>query len=209
VITLVMGNKNYSSWSIRPWLALKHAGIPFEEIVIPLDRPETTAAIAKHSPSGRVPCLLDGDITVWDSLAICEYAAEHHPALWPADRAARAKARSVAAEMHSGFAALRTAYPMNIRASKPKAPTPEVAADIKRIRAVWRDCLTTGGPFLFGAFSIADCMYAPVVTRFRTYGVTLDGPEAAYADAVWEHPAMVELRGAAAEEPWTAGYDKA
>lgn len=207
--TLVIGNKNYSSWSMRPWLALKQCNVPFDEIVIPLGRPTTVAEISVHSPSGKVPLLKDGALSVWDSLAIVEYLAERFPTsgLWPADAQARANARSVAAEMHSGFAALRTAMPMNIRASKPGlGRSPAVDTDIRRITALWRDCRSRfgdGGPFLFGAFSAADAFYSPVVTRFRTYGVPLADVEAAYADAVMAWPAMAEWTAAARAETWT------
>ncbi len=195
-LKIVLGNKNYSSWSLRPWLALEQTGAPYEEAVIPLDRPDTKERIAKLSPSGRVPALIDEDLTIWDSLAICEYLAEKFPTagLWPAERAARAVARSVSAEMHSGFAALRTACPMNIGASLPDhAHSDEVKADIARIVAIWSDCrkrFGAGGPYLFGKLSIADAMYAPVVTRFRTYGIALEGESVAYAQAIWDLPAM-------------------
>jgi glutathione S-transferase len=205
--TLYVGNKNYSSWSLRPWLALKRTGAEFDEVVITLDQPTTRATILKVSPSGRVPVLLHGEFAVWDSLAICEYLAERFPEarLWPADGAARAVARSASAEMHSGFAALRGHLPMNIRSSFPsRGVTPEVQAEINRIVALWRDCrrrFGAGGRFLFGEFTIADAMYAPVVTRFRTYRVALDDEAQAYCDAVWAMPAMQEWAQAAANEP--------
>lgn len=195
-LTLVIGNKNYSSWSLRPWLAMKVAGVAFDEIRIPLDRPDTKANILRHSPSGRVPSLIDaggaGTLTVWDSLAICEYVNEAHAGgrLWPADRRARARARSTAAEMHSGFAALRTHMSMDIRARKfergaAALAREDVAADVARIRALWFDALAdSGGPFLFGEFSIADAFFAPVVMRFVTYGVELAPGLAAYRDRV-------------------------
>jgi glutathione S-transferase len=207
-LTLVVGSKNYSSWSLRAWLGMFHVGEAFEEVVIPLDRPDTAETIARWSPAGSVPILRDGDLTVWDSLAILEYLAERFPGarLLPADRGARARCRSVSAEMHSGFAPLREAMPMNIRRHAPgRAPTPEVAANIDRIRAIWRDCLAaSGGPFLFRALTIADCMYAPVVTRFRTYGVALDGPEARYAQTMWDWPGMKRWVAEAHAEPWTS-----
>jgi glutathione S-transferase len=209
-LTLVMGNKNHSSWSIRPWLALKHTGAPFEEEVIALDQPNTAAKILARSPSGRVPALIDGDVVVWDSLAICETIAERFPEakLWPADRADRAIARSVSAEMHSGFAALRENMPVNIRARLPgKGRTPEVLADIARIQSIWRAArsrpASSSGPFLFGHFTVADAMFAPVVTRFTTYGVELDEVSRAYSDAIWAHPAMKELAEAAKAEALT------
>ncbi len=194
--TLVIGNKNYSSWSLRPWLAMKMAGIAFDEIRVPLDQADTKANILRHSPTGKVPCLIDsgsaGRLTVWDSLAICEYVNEAYAAgrMWPAELAARAHARSAAAEMHSGFAALRTHMSMDIRARKYERGAAamareDVAADITRIRALWFDALVqSSGPFLFGDFSIADAFFAPVVMRFVTYGVDLPPALAAYRDRV-------------------------
>lgn len=185
---LVIGNKNYSSWSLRPWLALKVLGIAFDEKRIPLYGPAAKSEILKHSPSGKVPCLVDGPLAVWDSLAILEYLAERHPQLWPADPAARARARSIAAEMHSGFPNLRQHMGMNVRKRYPgRGRTPEVLEEIKRIDAIWSQ---GRGPFLFGAFSAADAMYAPVVLRFRTYEVRVSNR--AYADAVLALPAMRE-----------------
>ncbi len=207
-LTLIVGNRNYSSWSLRPYLALAHAGATFDLVVVALYQSDTRARILAHSPSGRVPALRHGELTVWDSLAICEYVAEIYPAagLWPADSAARAVARSISAEMHSGFAALRNAMPMNIRAQRPGRPIPaDVQADIDRIRAIWRWCrerFGEGGHFLFGSFTIADAMFAPVVARFRSYGVTLEGEEVAYAQAVWDLPAMRAGAEAARQEPW-------
>ncbi|ALG70147.1 glutathione S-transferase [Azospirillum thiophilum] len=209
-MTLVMGNKAYSSWSLRPWLAMKQAGLPFAETVIPLRQPDTAARIAAHSPSGRVPCLLDGDLVLWDSLAICEYVAELAPGagLWPADRAARAVARAVSAEMHSGFVSLRTTMSMDLRRDrKGEGMTEATAADIARIEALWADARTrfggpAGGPFLFGAFTIADAMFAPVVTRLETYGVAVSPETRAYMDAVLALPAMREWTAAAKAEPW-------
>lgn len=205
--TLVIGNKNYSSWSLRPWLALRHAGIDFDELLIPLSENGTKAEIMKHSASGRVPILKHGDLTVWDSLAICEYAAELSPeaALWPQDKADRALARSIASEMHTGFTALRQHMPMNIRSSFPEeGRKPGVKEDIDRIASLWRQVRSrheAAGPFLFGTFTIADAMFAPVVTRFRTYGVSLGEVEQAYADAVWALPSMKEWAKAASDEP--------
>ena len=207
-LTLVIANKTYSSWSLRAWLALKLTGAAFEEIVVPLDRPTTASDIARHSPTRKVPVLRDGALTVWDSLAITEYLAERFPAagLWPAEPGARAHARAVAAEMHAGFQALRQNMPMNVRAAKPgRGLSPEVMADIERITALWRDCRAcygAGGPFLFGPFTAADCFYAPVVTRFTTYGVALDPVSAAYAEAVHAWPALIEWCADAAAEPW-------
>lgn len=195
-LTLVIGNKSYSSWSLRPWLLLKQAAIPFNEIYIPTHTPQTRAAILKHSPAGRVPVLHDENITVWESLAICEYLAEKFPEkdLWPKDLAARALARSLATEMHAGFGALRTHMTMNCRKRFPgKGRTPEVAADIARVQELWNDCRKrygSGGDFLFGRFSVADAMYAPVATRFKTYEVELDKVSAAYRDTILNLPAM-------------------
>lgn len=187
---LVVGNKNYSSWSLRAWLAMKVLGIPFEEKRIPLYGPEAKAELLKHSPAGKVPCLVDGAVTVWDSLAILEYLAERWPAMWPAQAALRARARSISAEMHSGFPSLRQHMSMNIRRSIPgKGRTPEVLAEIARIVQIWSDAR---GPFLFGEFCAADAMYAPVVLRFRTYAVELPPACRAYAERVLALPALEE-----------------
>src|SRR5579863_8831295 len=205
--TIYLGNKNYSSWSLRPWLALKQTGAEFEEVVIPLGEAATRGTVLRHSPSGKVPALKHKDLTIWDSLAICEYLAETFPGakLWPTDAAARATARAVGAEMHSGFAALRNHLPMNMRSSFPnRGVTPEVQADINRITASWRDCrkrFGADGPFLFGARTIADAMYAPVVSRFRTYKVELDEECQAYSEAVWAWPALQEWLTEARNEP--------
>lgn len=205
---LVIGNKNYSSWSLRPWLAMKATGIPFEEVLIALDQNNTRQEILRHSPSGKVPLLKHGDLSVWDSLAICEYLAERHPdaQLWPADPAERALARSVSAEMHSGFQALRQHMPMNVRSSFPgKGRAAGVQEDINRIVAIWRGCrrrLPDGaGPYLFGHFTIADAMYAPVVSRFRTYAVDLDDEAREYLETVWQTPAMQIWADDARNEP--------
>ncbi len=207
-LTLVIGNKNYSSWSMRPWLALKKAGVAFEEVVIALDRPETRAEIFRHSPSGFVPTLKDDELTIWESLAICEYLAERFPdaGLWPQDPSARAVARSVSAEMHAGFSALRTNMPMNCRGNLPgKGRAPGVQEDINRISAIWRDCRArfgASGPYLFGAFSIADAMYGPVVSRFVTYQVDLDADAKAYVNTMWADPAVAAWVEGARREPW-------
>jgi glutathione S-transferase len=215
-LILHIGNKNYSTWSLRGWLAMKATGAPFEERLHQLHVPDSEERLGAFSPSRRVPCLEHDGLTVWDSLAIVEYLAETFPAagLWPAARDARAVARSVSAEMHSGFEALRSQLPMNVRADKRgKEMTPAVVDEIARVRAIWRDCRARfgrGGPFLFGAFGAADCMFAPVVVgRFRPYGVALDGVEAEYAAAVWEHPFVVEWVAAARREPWAVEeYDR-
>lgn len=202
------GNKNYSSWSLRGWLALRLSGAPFREVAFHLGEADVRERIRRHSPSGKVPALRHGDLLIWDSLAIVEYLAELYPevGLWPRDRAARAVARSVCAEMHSGFAALRAHMPFNVRRSSPgRGRAPGVAEDIARITAIWRSCRAghgSNGQFLFGAYCAADMFYAPVVSRFRTYDVELDPACAAYADAVWEHAHVVEWRRAAAAESW-------
>jgi glutathione S-transferase len=202
--TLVIGNKAYSSWSLRPWLAMKQAGLAFDEVKIPLYADGHADKIRRYSPAGKVPVLVDGAVTVWDSLAICEYLAERHPEkrLWPADAAARARARAVSAEMHAGFAALRGNMAMNVRRSYPGlGRTPEVAHDIVRIGEIWSSALRQyGGPFLFGEFGIADAMYAPVATRFCTYAVALGADAQAYAERVLALPAMRAWYAAAAAE---------
>ena len=193
---LVIGNKNYSSWSLRAWLAMKVLGLAFEEKRIALYTPEAKAQILRYSPAGKVPILVDGATTVWDSLAILEYLAERHPGLWPAERAERARARSVCAEMHSGFPSLRTHMSMNVRRRYPgRGRTPEVLEEIARIEAIFD---AAKGPFLFGAFGAADAMYAPVVLRFRTYEVEVRNRR--YIEAVLALPAMREWIEAAGRE---------
>jgi glutathione S-transferase len=203
-LALVVGNKNYSSWSLRPWLAMKQLGLEFEERRISLYVPGAKEQLLGYSPAGKVPILIDGERRIWDSLAILDYLAESHPSLWPAAPAARALARSISAEMHSGFAALRQHMSMNVRKRHPgKGRTPESLADVARILSMWSDCRTrfgAGGPFLFGAFGAADAMYAPVVLRFRTYAVELPPPCRAYAEAVLELPALREWMDAAERE---------
>ena len=204
-MTLVIGTKSFSSWSLRPWLAARMAGAEFDEVLIALRQPETKAEILKHSPSGKVPCLIHGGLAVWDSLAICEYLAELHPTLWPEGREARAVARSVSAEMHSGFPNLRNVCSMDIGAVTPLAEVPpEVQAEVDRIQALWTDCrarfgVKAGGPFLFGRFSIADAMYAPVVSRFTTFAIKMDPVSQAYCDAIWSLPALQDWKQAAVE----------
>jgi glutathione S-transferase len=207
-LTIYLGNKNYSSWSLRAWLALKRTTVAFDEIVIPLYQPGSRETILKYSPSGRVPVLHHGNIVVWESLAICEYLAEAFPScdLWPKDPAARTVARAVSAEMHAGFRALREHLPMNVRSTFPgRGITPEVQADINRVMTIWRDCRTRfgdgSGDFLFGHFTIADAMFAPVVTRFRTYRVDLEREADAYCDRIMAMPAMQEWIAAAKNEP--------
>ena len=204
-LTLYVGSKRYSSWSLRPYLALAHTGATFDTKTILLDQDDTRANIAKVNPAGRVPVLHHDNLIIWDSLAICEYANELYPdaKLWPSDRAARAKARSISCEMHSSFAPLRQNMPMDIGGNLPgQGHTPEALADARRVQAIWREALqASGGPFLFGAFSIADAMFAPVTTRFVTYGVDLDATCRAYVDAVHALPAMKQWVADAAREP--------
>jgi glutathione S-transferase len=188
-LTLVIGTRHLSSWSLRPWMALKQSGLAFEEIEVLLDKPGTHAEIRRHSPSGRVPVLKHGDVTVWDSLAIGEYVAELAPScqLWPQDAKARAVARSASAEMHSGFSALRSELPMNMALRTKKALSPPVQSDVNRICDLWthlRNDHDQSGPYLFGHFTLADCMFAPVVSRFMSYGVDLPGPAMEYVEAV-------------------------
>lgn len=204
-LTLYVGSKRYSSWSLRPYLALAQTGVAFETKTILLDQQDTKAKIAAVTPAGRVPVLHDGDLVIWDSLAICEYIAEQHTELWPSAKKERAIARSSAAEMHSGFAALRRDMPMDVCADKRgQGHTKEALADAARVQAIWKDCLSkSGGPFLFGEFTIADAMFAPVVTRFRTYGVELDAACASYSKAVFGLPAMKEWIADAEREPKT------
>jgi glutathione S-transferase len=209
-ITLYLGNKAYSSWSLRGWLALKLSGVPFAEVVMNMDAAEWPEQVRRISPSAKVPVLHHGNLRVWESLAIAEYAAELAPqaGLWPADRAGRAHARTVAAEMHAGFTGLRQAMWMNVRRRFPgKGRTPGALADIQRIVELWRDTRTrygTGGPFLFGKdLTLADAMFAPVVTRFVTWEPELPADAKAYVAAVWEHPHLVAWRQAAEAEPWT------
>jgi glutathione S-transferase len=211
--TLVIANKLYSSWSLRPWLLLKQFGIAFDEILIPLDLPDTKEKVLKHSPAGKVPILIDGDATVWESIAIMEYVGDALGApVWPQDRAARAMARSMAAEMHAGFMALRSACPMNLGKKYARKDRGEaVARDVARFSEIVRQArerFASGGPFLFGAFSAADAMYAPLVTRLDTYSVDLDAPTRAHVDAILALPAFQEWRAAALEETWIVDADE-
>jgi glutathione S-transferase len=199
-LKLVIGNKNYSSWSMRPWLAMRATGIAFEEVFIPLytDNKADKDRILSYSPAGKVPTLVDGDVTVWDSLAIIEYLAERFPEakLWPADRAARAHARSISAEMHSGFMPLRNECGMNLhRPVKPVTLSADAEANVARVQEIWTECRARygkGGPYLFGAFTAADAMYAPVVHRLRTYAIKVSPVVAAYMETMVAQPAFAE-----------------
>jgi glutathione S-transferase len=207
-LKLVIGNKNYSSWSMRPWMALRIAGIPFEERVISLDDPIFKPELAKLTPAGKVPVLIDGDRRVWESLAIIEYLADKFSGagLWPKDAAARAHARTISAEMHAGFAPLRRHCPMNMqRPPKHRDLPPEVQGDVARIEQMWTDCRARfgqGGPFLFGAAGAADAMYAPVVSRFHTYQIEAGASTRAYMQAVMALPAWDIWAAAARQEGW-------
>jgi len=211
--TLVIANKIYSSWSLRPWLLMKQLGVAFDEITIPLDLPDTREKVLKHSPAGKVPILIDGDVTVWESISIMEYVGEAYGApIWPEDRKARAMARSVAAEMHAGFTALRSACPMNLGKKYAQRDRGEaVARDVARFSDIVRDArglFGGGGPFLFGAFSAADAMYAPLATRLDTYSVPLDAAARSYVDAILALPAFQEWRSAAMKEAWIVDADE-
>jgi glutathione S-transferase len=207
-LKLVLANKAYSSWSLRPWILLSHFKIPFEEVVIPMDRPETRAAMLAYAPTGKCPSLHDGKVAVWESLAIIEYVAEAYPekAIWPKGKAARAHARSLASEMHAGFSALRQACPTNFR-RKPRAIPlgDEVLADVARIEAAFADARATfgkAGAFLFGRFSAADAMFAPVVNRFNAYDIPVAKPTRAYMEATMALPAWKAWIAGAEAEPW-------
>jgi glutathione S-transferase len=201
---LLIGSKNYSSWSLRAWLFLRKAGFKFREQLVYLDESDYQAQIAAHSPSRRVPLLIDGGVKIWDSLAICEYVAELTGFGLPKDRAARAQARSVAAEMHSGFQALRNECPMNVRAGNRRVPlTPQLEADIVRIDEIWSGCRQSygaGGGWLFGEFSIADAMFSPVFFRFHSYGVRLSAASQTYLDHALGDPTVREWQDAASKE---------
>jgi len=213
-LRLIIGNKNYSSWSLRPWIAMKTAGIAFEETVISLEASDFKAHIIALSGAGKVPVLLDGDVRVWESLAILEYLAEKFPdaGLWPAQEHARAHARAVAAEMHAGFLPLRRDLPMNVRRPvKPRPLDDGAGADVARIETIWKECRAqfgAGGPFLYGRFGAADAMYAPVVWRFHTYAVEVNAATRAYMDAVLALPASREWYEAGRREPWVLPHDE-
>ncbi|HRD50822.1 MAG TPA: glutathione S-transferase family protein [Candidatus Contendobacter sp.] len=203
-LTLVIGNKTYSSWSMRPWLLLKHLGVDFQEIHVPLHAPDAAAQIARYSPSGRVPVLLDGDLRIWESLAISEYLAERYPAVWPIAAEARALARSVSSEMHAGFATLRNELPFNCRARRSGVtPSPTTRIEINRVVAIWENCRATGdagGPWLFGGFTAADALFAPVALRFHTYGIALPETAQAYVATVRNDAAVCAWIQAARQE---------
>mgnify|MGYP000126364564 FL=1 len=203
---LFIGNKNYSSWSFRPWIALKHKQIPFRETLVPFDFENGNPKFDTFSPSGKVPVLKDGGLTVWDSIAILEYAAEVFPdkGLWPADIAQRARARSTSAEMHSGFSALRMECSMNMhRPAGAREVSDAVKLEVARINAIWAECLeASGGPFLFGDFTIADAMYAPVVSRFATYRLTNDPVAARYGETMMATDAWQAWQAEALKETW-------
>jgi glutathione S-transferase len=215
-LKLVIGNKNYSSWSMRPWLLMRQQSIGFDEVQIPIRQPDSLERKLAYSPAGKVPVLIDGDLRIWDSLAIVERLAEKFPEkrLWPTDSEARGIARSVCAEMHSGFTSLRARMPLNCRARRPEAGRgPGVQEDVDRICEIWHECRTrygAGGDFLFGDFTAADAMFAPVASRFQTYGVKLDDDAAEYAQTILATPAVREWVEAAQQEPWSiAKFDEA
>jgi glutathione S-transferase len=205
---LVIGNKNYSSWSLRPWIAMKQIGLDFEEVVIPMAVPSTKAEMLKYAPTGLVPVLIDGDATIFETIAILEYLNDRFPdaGLWPKDIATRAHARSIAAEMHGGFAALRRDCPMNFRrAIKKHIVSPEAAKHAERIDALWTDARMRygkGGPYLFGHFTNADAMYAPVINRFHVYDLPRSKSAQAYMDAMMALPAWQEWDKASRAESW-------
>jgi glutathione S-transferase len=206
--TLYVGNRNYSSWSMRGALLVRQSGIPCTEVVIPLDTEEGMAKIAEVSPTRRVPVLHIDGLVIWESIAIAEFLHEHAPdaGIWPDEPRARALARCVSAEMHSGFGALRAQMPLDVRGRHSVPETPQLRSDIDRIEQIWRECRARnarGGDFLFGPWCAADAMFAPVVSRFRTYGVALSRGSQQYADAVWKRPALVAIAAEAAAEPWS------
>ena len=209
--TLLIGNKNYSSWSLRPWLVLTQAGLPFTEQLVSLQSDAGKAGRFARLPAGRVPCLEHDGLLVWDSLAICEYLAERHAGLWPADAAARAWARSACAEMHAGFGALRSEMAMDVRARRPqRRRSPAVQADLARVERLWTETRArfgAGGPLLFGAFTIADAFFAPVAFRLRTYGVALPGPAGQYLAALLALPGVRAWEAAALADERLADHD--
>ncbi|WP_293867285.1 glutathione S-transferase family protein [uncultured Alsobacter sp.] len=216
MLKLVIGNKAYSSWSLRPWLLMKVHGIPFEEQLVLLDTPEFRKEVASFKAGSTVPILVDGPITVWESIAIMDHLADRFPdkVMWPRDLAARSFARAISAEMHAGFRALRAACPMNLRKRYAHADRGElVTKDVSRVTWLWKQARArfgepAGGPFLFGSFTAADAMYAPVVTRLQTYSIPVDAGIRAYMDAILDLPAFVAWQEAAMAEPWIVGHDE-
>lgn len=212
---LTIANKLYSSWSMRPWLVMRAIGLDFDETVIPLRQADTAERIRAVSPTGKVPVLVDGDVKVWESLAIISYLADAHPEkpIWPQGRVARAHAKAISMEMHAGFQALRQACPMNLgKRFKAPALSDDARANVARIEELWREARArfgAGGPFLFGSFTAADAMFAPIATRLETYSLPVSAGSRAYIDAIYAHPAFQEWRAAALAEPWTiAAYEE-
>ena len=209
---LIFANKNYSSWSLRPWLVLRHFNIPFDEEMVLLSGEGWKETIRKKSPSGKVPVLVDGDVVIPETIAIIEYLHDKYPAkgIWPSNRVERALARSAAAEMHGGFNALRNEAPMNLKASHPGKVDPDlVAADLKRIERLWGELMSrSGGPYLFGSFTAADAMFAPVATRIRTYELAVTDLAMEYVEAIYALPAFQEWLAEAVKEPWTVEQDE-
>lgn len=206
---LIIGNKTYSSWSLRPWILMKHFEIPFEEILIKLDLPDTTANIKKYSPTGKVPALIDGDFVIWESAAIMEYLNEKYPEkkMYPSDMQDRAVARSLCMEMHAGFFKMREILSFNVKKSYQNFNFGDAKADIERVKYIWETQLKkSSGPFLFGSFSIADAMFAPVVGRFKTYGVPADGVVKNYCERILNLPAMQQWYDGASKEDFEAQY---
>jgi glutathione S-transferase len=209
---LLIGNRNYSTWSLRPWLVLRHFEIPFEDEVLQLSGEGWRETLCRRSPTGRVPVLVDGDLVVPETIAIIEYLADCFPekAIWPADRAQRATARAAAAEMHAGFSALRSHAPMNLRAAHPgKVSVDAVASDLHRLEVLWGGLLAqSGGPFLFGEFTAADAMFAPVATRIRTYALPVSDMAGEYVEAIYGLPAFQDWLAQALKEPWIVDDDE-
>jgi glutathione S-transferase len=209
-LTLFIANKTYSSWSFRPWLAMRMAGIEFNEELIPFSDGGTNPAFRAFSPTGKVPVLRDGDLVIWETLAILEYLAETHPTLWPADTSARARARAISSEMHAGFQALRNECPMNMRRARRAIPVSAAAqADVARITDIWTSALAqSGGPFLYGEFSAADAMFAPVVNRFDVYALTENDAVLAYMERMKALPPYQEWADASRQEPWVVAEEE-
>ena len=209
---LIFANRNYSSWSLRAWLVLKQFGIPFDEDMVLLSGEGWQQNIRKKSPSGKVPVLIDGEAVIPETIAIIEYLNDKYPAkgIWPSDRLKRAQARAVSAEMHGGFMALRSAAPMNLRASHPgKVDFDPIARDLRRIEQIWGDLTSdSGGPYLFGKFTAADAMFAPVATRIRTYALPVSDAAMEYVEAIYALPAFQEWLAEAVKEPWTVDDDE-